>query len=50
VAALPSTISVALGLIITREVDAAKREAAANVLIACHKAALAAFAPAPRLH
>jgi hypothetical protein len=48
VAALNECVSVALGLIITHEVDAAKREAAANVLIACHKAALAAFSPERR--
>jgi hypothetical protein len=51
VATLAEAVTVALGLIITHEADAAKREAAANVLIACHKAALAGFAPErPRLH
>jgi hypothetical protein len=49
-AALAEAISVAIGCILQREPDEAKRAAAINTLIAAHRKALAEFAPERRLH
>jgi hypothetical protein len=50
-AALAETISVAIGCILTHELDETRRKAAIDVLIECHRRALAEFAAArPRLH
>jgi hypothetical protein len=50
-AALHEAVTVAIGCILQHEPDEAKRAAAIDTLIACHKAALAGFAPErPRLH
>jgi hypothetical protein len=49
-AALNEAISLAIGAVITHEPDEAKRKAAIDVLIECHRRALAEFAPARRLN
>jgi hypothetical protein len=49
-AALAEAISVAIGCILTYELDEAKRKAAVDVLIVCHRRALTVFAPERRLH
>jgi hypothetical protein len=49
-AALAEAISVAIGCILQHESDEARRAAAINVLIECHRRALAEFAPARRLN
>jgi hypothetical protein len=49
-AALAEAISVAIGCILTHELDEAKRKAAIDVLIECHRRALAAVTPVRRLH
>jgi hypothetical protein len=49
-AALAEAVSVAIGCILTYELDEAKRKAAIDVLIECHRRALAGFAPTRRLH
>jgi hypothetical protein len=50
-AALAEAISVAIGCILTHESDEAKRKAAIDVLIECHRRALAEpFVQARRLH
>jgi len=49
-AALNEAISLAIGAVITHEPDEAKRKAAIDVLIECHRRALAEFAPERRLH
>jgi hypothetical protein len=47
-AALAEAISVAIGCILTHELDEAKRKAAIDVLIECHRRALAAVTPERR--
>jgi hypothetical protein len=47
-AALAEAISAAIGCILTHELDEAKRKAAIDVLIECHRRALVAFAPKRR--
>jgi hypothetical protein len=47
-AALNEAISLAIGVILTHESDEAKRKAAIDVLIECHRKALAEFAPERR--
>jgi hypothetical protein len=47
-AALNEAISLAIGAVITHEPDEAKRKAAIDVLIECHRRALAEFAPERR--
>jgi hypothetical protein len=47
-AALNEAISLAIGAVITHEPDEAKRKAAIDVLIECHRRALAAFEPERR--
>ena len=50
-AALNEAVTVAIGCILTHELDEAKRKAAIDVLIECHRRAVAGFAPTrPRLH
>jgi hypothetical protein len=49
-AALAEAISVAIGCVLQHESDEAKRKAAIDVLIECHRKALAEFAPERRLH
>ena len=50
VAALAEAISVAIGCILTYELDEAKRKAAIDVLIVCHRRALVGVAPERVLH
>jgi hypothetical protein len=47
-AALAEAISVAIGCVLQHESDEAKRKAAIDVLIECHRRALAEFAPERR--
>jgi hypothetical protein len=49
-AALNEAVTVAVGLVLTHELDEAKRKAAIEVLIECHRRALAEFTPTRRLH
>jgi hypothetical protein len=49
-AALAEAISVAVGLVLTHEPDEARRKAAIDVLIVCHRRALAAVTPARTMH
>jgi hypothetical protein len=49
-AALAEAISVAIGCILQYEPSEAKRAGAINVLIECHRRALAGFVPERRLH
>jgi hypothetical protein len=49
-AALAEAISVSVGCILTYEPDEARRKAAIEVLIECHRRALAGFEPERRLH
>jgi hypothetical protein len=49
--ALNESVSLVIGMVLQHTADEAKRKAVIEVLIACHKAALAGFAPErPRLH
>jgi hypothetical protein len=49
-AALNEAVSLAIGCILTHELDEAKRKAAIDVLIECHRRALVEFAFERRLH